>query len=104
MAGYFNITILPRFISAVNAPYSHKHNALKGTLMNKNENKTLALPELHSKYGDRKIMGVPASSVEPYLTHVYTTAHGAYVRQGNVYKPLLMQIIAHLTSAYRYKA
>lgn len=104
MAGCFSITILPRFISAVNAPYSHKHNALKGTLMNKNENKTLALPELHSKYGDRKIMGVPASSVEPYLTHVYTTAHGAYVRQGNVYKPLLMQIIADLTSAYRYKA
>ena len=72
--------------------------------MNKNENKALSLSELHTKYGDRKIMGVPASSVEPYLTSVYTTAHGAYVRQENVYKPLLMQLIADLTSAYSYKA
>ena len=69
--------------------------------MNKNENKPLSLSELHAKYGDRKIMGVPASSVEPYLTKVYTTAKDAYIRHGNVYKPLLMQLIADLTSAYR---
>lgn len=72
--------------------------------MNKNENKTLSLPDLHAKYGNRKIMGVPASSVEPYLTKVYTTAKEAHVVKGNVYTPLLTQLVSDLTSACRYKA
>lgn len=72
--------------------------------MNKNENMALSLDQLHNKYGERKIMGVPASVVEPFLPSVYTPARDAYALRENIYTPLITQIAANLTSAYRYKA
>ena len=72
--------------------------------MNKNENKTLSLPDLRAKYGKRKIMGVPASVVEPFLRKTYTPAKEAYVLKDNIHTPLLTQLVGNLTSEYRYKA